>query len=174
MCIHILLCTAGRILLAYLPSSIVISLLIASTPTKLTPFSLGKRKKKSHDASQVNMEDVPLGQDCWMFSTSSPINFQTCPDLWWKSSKYSSFSCPADFWSFKQSTNDCHTPPGLPARRWPQSCLLKASHFFCLVILKNTCAWHSIISMHVLKCFKHFWRSYAQPNISGLFIPRCS
>ena len=77
------------------------------------------------------------------------------------------FPYPADFWSFKQPTNTCHTLPALPSWCWPQSCLLMVSHSWSNlspphVPHKNICVQHSVISIHLLKYFKCFWQSFPQ------------
>ena len=71
---------------------------------------------------------------------------------------------------------------------WPQSYLLKASHVWGhrsllatlikpLVPLKNTCAWHGVISRHLLKHFKYLWRILffsTRLKTSKLFVPQWS
>ena len=100
---------------------------------------------------------------------------------WWYSYRHSSFSCPADFWSLEQSTNDCHTPPALPTQHWLQSCLLKASYSWNDLSPSCNTLWTScatqkhvhnmvFISIHLLKYFKCLWWSFPQLDNNFWFI----
>ena len=53
------------------------------------------------------------------------------------------FSRSADLWSFEQSTDNRHTLPVLFPRYWPKSGLLKASHFWSLLLLFHDPLWTS-------------------------------
>ena len=97
-------------------------------------------------------------------SKSSVIIFQTL-----------SFSCPADLRSFKQSTGDRRANLLYPldvhlilVRSRPPTPRIIFHHLSPLfephVPLKNTCSWHFVISIHLLKHFKCLWQSFSRAD----------
>ena len=97
-------------------------------------FFGGKEKKSL--GGQVNKDFIQV----WRYSsrlgtvqhTLSQIFGDNLPDT-------VLFSCSVDVRSFEESTGDRHAPPTLPARRSPQSCLLKATRFWNLNPLSTSC-----------------------------------
>ena len=91
------------------------------------------------------------------------------------------------FASFKQSIAYRHLPPTLQARRWPQSCLLKASFFWSHLSPDYDPAWNSNATqnhMCPIWCYLHALAeaflvlviefSPTGLNISGVFAALCS
>ena len=82
------------------------------------------------------------------------------------------FSCPADLWSFKQSTSNCYMPNTLPLLNviFIPACWRPRDPgiiFHLLMPLKNMSAWYGIISIHLLKHFKGLWRTF--PHLDRKF-----
>ena len=131
-------------------------------PTKQIWFSL-----KTLDNVQKHLHAVHIWSS---FSILGTIFMQTfCMP---KSSFSVLFSCPVDLRSFEQSIDDHHTLPTLPARRWSRACLLKASRSWShlspsrsaswnLLWHSKTCAWHNVISIHLLKHDECLWQIFS-------------
>ena len=115
---------------------------------------------------------IPSARDFWILSTTSPITFQTFPNLRWKSSKQCPFLCQAD---------DRHTPLALAARYWPQFCLLNASssgnHLSShLAPIRTSCATQIYLWCYFNTLAKAFLElvtefSSTEPKLPDLFVP---
>ena len=105
-----------------------------------------------------------------ILSTLCPVTFQTRSNLRWQSSKHCPFSYPDDLRSFKQSTEDYHTPSALPTQCLSQFCLLKAFRSQCHLSLPRNLLWttqkHECVTWCNLntfaKVFKSLWHSFPQ------------
>ena len=165
-----LLCTTGRILLGYLSA---MSLWASWWPPRRqnrSPWcSPGAWKKgKSHSEQDQLNREIVLARRYSSRQGSAEFHFTHAQIF--------GDNLPNNFLFRVQVACDHSNSQltiALTARRWPQSCLLRASSYLSrflpphtffesLVPLRNMCAWNWVISIHLLKHFKCLWWSFSQ------------
>ena len=176
-----------------MPLRLVVTVfLMTSTSSKRIPLSLGKRKNYVYQ-DQVNRELVPARWFSFRSRTAVWSSHQV--PLLYKHTQIFGDNLPNTVLfhvrltcdhSNSQPTITTHHVPHLLHVDLSPACWrppapgvifhLFALCFELLVPLKNTWAWHGVISIYLLKYFKWLWRSFPNAGLqfSDFFLHQCS
>ena len=155
---------------------------MAFMPSKQIPLMI-PFGGKSLSEDQVNKKVVPVRRFSSRPSVTAGCSAHPIPLFFYHAQNIgdklpNTFSCPANLWSFEQSTDDRHTSP---ARHWTRSYLMKDSRswshlspiYASLELFKNTCSRLGVIFIHILSACDGFflnWNKNFSYILSSVFI----